>query len=87
MTSLCQSRYTQKFLKAHFFDHEPQIRSQAQHPSEKYIQIGKIQLTGKRKFHRGTISPSGVNKIRLIKPKQALNMSIHHPFFISVVFS
>ena len=26
------------------------------------------------------ISPSGVNKIRLIKPKQALNMSMHHPF-------
>ena len=53
MTSLCQSRYTQKFLKAHFFDHEPQIRCQAQHASEKYSQIRKIRLTGKRKLLKG----------------------------------
>ena len=31
----------------------PKIRCQARHPREKYSQICKIQLTGKRIFHKG----------------------------------
>ena len=42
-----------KFLKAYFSIMSLKFRCQARHPSEKYCKIRKIQLTGKRIFHKG----------------------------------
>ena len=53
-------RLSLKICEGLFFDYEPRIRCQARHPpSEKYNQIHKMQLTGKR--IKDKISPNGVN--------------------------
>ena len=47
---------------------------------------GKHSWRERGYFIGDIISPSGVNKIRLIKPKQALNMSMHHPSLSLLLF-
>ena len=61
--------YPWRVLKAHFSIMSPKIRCQARHLREKYSQICKIQLTGKRIFHKGDQSAHQVVWIRLMTGK------------------
>ena len=74
-------RLSLKICEGLCFDYEPRIRCQARHPlSEKYIQIHKMQLTGKR--IKDKISPSSEFRpyIALFNEKIALPLRVLHDF-------